>query len=143
VTAAFAAALFACNTGSSDLAKPFLGTWQVSSGQDTADCGSGPEAPVPVMGSVVITSGASSGDVDVRDSNHGMCVWTLTAGETTATFRAGAECKASTSMSDATVDPRDYVMTRLSSDQATVTSTFDWTILGVTCRHVQQLTIVK
>jgi hypothetical protein len=137
------AALAGCNTASSDEAKAFIGTWQISAGQDTADCGAGPQAPTPVMGSVIITSGASSGDVDVRDTNHGMCVWTLRAGASSATFRSGSECKATTDTSDATVVPIDYELTMVAADMATVTSTFNWTILGEMCRHVQDQTIVK
>jgi hypothetical protein len=95
------------------------------------------------MGSVIVEGGASPLRLSVRDTDHGRCSWTLTASQTAATFRAGTPCTASTPESDAVVTPRDYLLTLSSVMEATATSTFDWEILGVTCRHMQSEALTR
>jgi hypothetical protein len=121
-----------------DLTAAYVGTWVIDSGQDTAMC-PGSTVTMPVSGSVIVNLGAEPLMVQVRDTNHGRCVWTLAVSTESATLRDGQSCLASTATSDATVVPLDYVMTLgPSSGEANVMSTFNWTILDATCRHVQQ-----
>jgi hypothetical protein len=121
-----------------DLTTPYVGTWIIDSGTDTALC-PGSTTTSPVTGSVIVNLGAEPLMVQVRDTNHGRCVWTLAVSAASATLRDGPSCLASTDTSDATVVPRDYEMTATpSGGEATVTSTFDWTILDTTCRHMQE-----
>lgn len=121
-----------------DLTNAYVGLWVIDSGTDTALC-PGSTTTAPVTGSVIVTLGAEPLMVQVRDTNHGLCVWTLAVSAVSATLRDGTECAASTDTSDAIVVPRDYAMTLTpSGSEAAVTSTFDWTILDTTCRHMQQ-----
>jgi hypothetical protein len=120
-----------------DLTNAYVGTWVIDSGTDMALC-PGSTTSAPVMGSVIVNLGAEPLMLQVRDTNHGRCVWTLAVSAASATLRDGPSCLASTDTSDATVVPRDYTMTvTTSGTAATVTSTFDWTILDTTCRHEQ------
>ncbi|HVU51023.1 MAG TPA: hypothetical protein VHL80_10080 [Polyangia bacterium] len=140
ITAVVCAALLGCGGNSQfrDLTAPYVGTWIIDSGTDTATC-PGSTTTAPVTGSVIVNLGAEPLMLQVRDTNHGRCVWTLAVSAASATLRDGPSCLASTATSDATVVPRDYQMTlTAASSQATVTSTFDWTILDTTCRHAQQ-----
>src|SRR5690242_7075896 len=106
---------------------PYVGTWVIDSGTDTAMCPGGTTTS-PVTGSVIVNLGAEPLMLQVRDTNHGQCVWTLAVSAATATLRDGPSCLATTDTSDATVVPQDYEMTLLAgSSEATVTSTFDWT----------------
>jgi hypothetical protein len=140
--------LTACGANQvSFLTEPYVGTWQIATGQDAADCGLGPEAPTPVLGQVFVDSGPSAAQLRVRDSNHGGCIWSLDAHETVATFASGSTCSASintdaivTTNPVATVTPKDYTFT-LGPGGAAVTSTFDWVIAGNTCRHFQTETL--
>jgi hypothetical protein len=126
-----------------DLTAPYVGTWQIVSGTDTADCGKGPGAPMPVTGSVIVGFGAAPLMLSVRDTNHGTCVWVLDVSRANATLRSGPECAATTAdVNDAAITPKDYLFTLSSNHGATVASTFDWTILGDTCRHMQQETLL-
>jgi hypothetical protein len=121
-----------------DLTSAYLGTWVIDSGQDTAIC-PGTTFAAPISGSVIVNLGAEPLMVQVRDTNHGQCVWTLAVSAESAILRDGTSCLATTSTSDATVVPRDYLMTLgPSSGEASVMSTFDWTILDTTCRHMSQ-----
>lgn len=121
-----------------DLTMAYVGTWVIDSGTDMALC-PGSTTAAPVTGSVIVTLGAEPLMLQVRDTNHGQCVWTLAVSGASATLREGSSCLASTTTSDATVVPRDYEMTVTSSGSAAaVTSTFDWTILDTTCRHEQE-----
>jgi hypothetical protein len=129
------------------LTDPYLGTWMIASGQDTADCGLGPEAPTPILGQVIVAVGPGAAQLRVRDSNHGACIWSLNAHETVATFAGGNSCSASintdaivTTNPVANVTPKDYTFA-LGSGQASATSTFDWVIAGNTCRHFQTETL--
>jgi hypothetical protein len=120
-----------------DLTNAYVGTWVIASGTDTALC-PGSIASSPVTGSVIVNLGAAPLMLQVRDTNHGQCVWTLAVSAVSATLRDGPSCTATTMTSDATVVPQDYEMTvTTSGTAASVTSTFDWTILDTTCRHEQ------
>jgi hypothetical protein len=133
-----------CNQQFADLTAPYIGMWQINPGEDTADCGAGPGAPTPMTGAVYVNSGAAPLILSVSDSNHGDCIWTLAVSTVSATLRSGPECAVTSNGSNAVVVPIDYVMTLSSTpNEATVTSTFDWTILAVTCRHVEQQTLVQ
>jgi hypothetical protein len=144
VTAALAAG---CGTNTApDTTAPYVGTWQIASGQETVDCGPGPGAPEVVTGSVVVSTGAAHNTLSVRDTNHGNCVWLLDAGAATATFRAGDPCGSTTAVEDASgaaITPRDYVFTLTAADAATVTSRFDFTALGTTCAHASTETLAR
>jgi hypothetical protein len=139
------ASLAACGTGVrvDELEQAYVGTWQIASGEDTSDCGAGPQPPTPVTGSVIVEGGASPLTLSVRDTNHGRCSWILTVSQTAASFRDASPCSASTATSDALVTPRDYLLTLSSAGEATATSTFDWEMLGVTCRHTQDETLTR
>ena len=145
--AAFVAGLVGCVGGSGqfrDLETPFIGTWQIASGTDTPDCGNGSLAPTDIGGSVVVGSGADPGTLQVRDSNHGTCAWILTAStvETTATLRSAQQCASQAGDMNQVITPKDYVMTLMTPNLGTVMSKFDVTVLGDTCTHIQQETIV-
>jgi hypothetical protein len=138
-------ALFSgCNQQFADLTTPYIGMWQINPGEDTANCGAGPGAPTPVTGAVYINPGAAPLMLSVRDSTHGDCIWTLAVSTVNATLRSGPKCAATSNGSDAVVVPIDYEMTLSSTpNEASVTSTFDWTILSGTCRHVEQQTLTQ
>jgi hypothetical protein len=134
-------ALVGCNTAFLDMSQPFVGTWMITSGTDTAQCRSGTTTS-PVSGSVIVSFGAGTLQLSVRDTNHGTCLWHLNVHHTNATFRDGATCAATVPEGVAMVTPVDYTMTLPVNNMATVTSDFDWKILGDTCRHAQQETLV-
>lgn len=121
---------------------PFIGTWQISSGTDTPDCGNGPLAPTDIGGSVLVASGADPGTLQVRDSNHGTCMWILTAGATTATLRFAKQCISQAGVMSEVITPKDYVMTLMTASVGTVMSNFQVTVLGDTCTHIQEETIL-
>ena len=141
VALAAALAAFGCNTALRDMGQPYVGTWMIVSGTDTAQCLSGTTTS-PVSGSVIVSFGAAALQLSVRDTNHGSCVWNLNVHAANATFRDGPTCAATVPQGVAQVTPVDYTLTLGSSNTATVTSDFDWTILGDTCRHVQQENLV-
>ena len=142
IVALLTALSLGCDQKLHDLAAPYVGTWVITSGQDTFTCVSGASGSTPVTGSVVVGFGSQELLLDVRDTNHGMCVWTLEVSSTAAILHAGPSCAASTETSNATVVPRDYTMTLVGSNGASVTSNFDWTILDDTCHHVQTETLL-
>jgi hypothetical protein len=147
--AAFVVGVCGCGGDSlKNLTTPYVATWEITSGQDTPDCGNGPLEPTPVTGSVVIDVSADPGTLSARDTNHGTCVWILTASTVGASFRSGSECHVTSGGTDATVVPKDYLFVLSSTDLAsasgaTVDSTFDWTILDKTCRHTQHLILAR
>jgi hypothetical protein len=142
IGAIFSMGLLGCGSDQfRDLTAPYIGTWVIDSGTDTAMC-PGSTTTSPVTGSVIVNPGAEPLMLQVRDTNHGRCVWTLAVSNVSATLRDGPSCLASTETSDATVLPKDYTLTLTGSGAATVTSTFDWTILDETCRHEQQEALV-
>jgi hypothetical protein len=135
------AALLGCNTDFRDMSQPYIGTWMITSGTDTAQCLSGTTTS-PVSGSVIVSFGAGTLQLSVRDTNHGSCLWHLNVHSANATFLDGASCAATVPQGVAAVTPVDYTMTLAPGNMATVMSDFDWTILGDTCRHVQQETLL-
>jgi hypothetical protein len=141
LAAVVVAAVSGCNTGFIDKTMPYVGTWMITSGTDTAQCLSGTTTS-PVSGSVIVSFGAGTVQLSVRDTNHGTCLWHLNVHPTNATFRDGPTCAATVPQGVAKVTPVDYTMTLQANNMATVTSDFDWTILGDTCRHVQQETLL-
>jgi hypothetical protein len=144
---ALALALVAgCGTNTTpDTTAPYVGTWQIASGAETIDCGRGPGAPQAVTGSVIINDAPSHNTLSVRDTNHGSCVWTLDAGETLATFKAGDPCTTMTptEVSQVVITPMDYTLTVPSGSTATVTSTFVFAAAGMMCRHVTTETLAR
>jgi hypothetical protein len=127
-----------------DLEMPFIGTWQIASGTDTPDCGNGPLAPTEVGGSVIVNSGADPGTLQVRDSNHGTCMWILTASTVglTATLRSAKECVSQAVDTNQVIMPKDYVMTLMTANSGTVMSNFQVTVPSGTCTHIQEETIM-
>jgi hypothetical protein len=125
-----------------NLTTPYVGTWMIASGEDTDQCAPIPGAPTMVSGSVIVDYGAEPLILSTRDTNHGTCVWQLAVSQVSATLRAGPSCTATTTTSNATVAPVDYTLTVTGSNTAMVASTFDWTILGATCRHTQTESLV-
>jgi hypothetical protein len=141
VLGAALAALLGCNTAFRDMSEPYVGTWMITSGTDTAQCLSGTTTS-PVSGNVIVSFGAGVLQLSVRDTNHGTCVWTLNVHHQNATFRDGPSCAVTVPQGVAMVTPVDYTMTLPANNKAMVTSDFDWTILGDTCRHLQQETLL-
>jgi hypothetical protein len=145
--AALTAALLGCNQFH-DMTAPYMGTWKITSGEDTATCMSTTmptPAPSPVTGNVFVMPGGGTLQLSGSDTNHGTCIWTLKVNFTNAQLISGPTCATTASTPEAMgamIVPVDYVMTLTSVSTATVMSTFDWTILGDTCRHVQQETLM-
>jgi hypothetical protein len=142
LVALLAALLLGCQQTFHEMTDPYLGTWQITSGEDMATCMSGATSTSPVMGSVIVATGAQALRLQVRDTNHGTCVWTLAVSGVNATLKDGPTCASTTGTSTAMVAPRAYTMTLAPPNGATVDSTFDWTILQDTCRHMQHETLV-
>jgi hypothetical protein len=133
------ALLIGCGGSSqfNQLTSPYVGTWTISSGEDTDQCQAVPGTTAAVSGSVIVDYGAEPLMLSVRDTNHGSCVWQLAVSQVSATLRSGPSCATTTGTSPAAIVPESYTLTLTGPSTAMAASTFDWTILGMTCRHEQ------